>query len=258
METFPRPPVVARQQMTLLEFTSREAQLRRTRDFEAKPAVAVSCQAPNDARLAPGPALACALPNGRLIKTKARNGTRFILVGRMRSSDNEHDLEDISVQASHAPADPPEHDGARRYLGFEAVDTRPEAPPPAALTDLLTNAEMRQYFPNVPVTEKYSTAEIERIVEVLVDATGRKDVVVLWNDTVPAARKTTVRAEQVRGGAARINRFLAARERARTDTAFYNCQPTGKTRVDAAGQTEIEVRWDVDRSFGWTRESLFL
>jgi hypothetical protein len=263
METFPRPPPVARETMTIHEFISREAQLRRVRDLEAKPVVAPTCQAPDDARLGPGPALACALPNGRLIKRKGRDATRWTVVGRMGPNATAADLANVAVRIPLAPvAGPPAGQGvARRYMGFEDDATAlmlPESTPPVGLTDTLTNAEMRQFFPAIDVRERYSIAEVARIVEVIVDGGGRKDVIVQWNDSVPAARKTRVRADNVRGGAEPIARFLAARERARVDTAFYQCEPTGRTRVDASGQNELEVVWDIDRSLGWAKEGSFL
>jgi hypothetical protein len=265
MNTFPRPPPVARETMTISEFISREAQLRRVRDLKAKPVVAhPTCHAPNDARLGPGPALACALPNGRLIKRKARDATRWTVVGRMGPSATAADLANVAIRIPLAPvAGPPAAQGvARRYMGFEDDATAlmlPESVPPVGLTDTLTNAEMRQFFPAIDVRAwRYSIAEVARIMEVLVDASGRKDLLVQWNDSVPAARNTRVHADEVRGGAEQVARFLATRERARVDTSFFDCEPTGRTRVDEGGQTELEVTWDVDGSVGWAKEGSFL
>jgi hypothetical protein len=260
--SFPRPAPPAPERMTISSFRRREAHLRRVRDFERRPeVVAPTCRTPADARLGEGPALACALPSGRVVKRKARNATRWDVVGRLGPAQTDADLENVAVSSQPRGRQPEEEDVVRmRVTGVEGSDSGEEegvseATPPAQLLDTLTNAEMRRFFPHLPITHRYAIAEVAEILSVVVAADGSRNLLVNWVGGGPVEE---VRASDIRGGEKRIAQFLERQARERVDTQFYSCEPTGNTRLTAGGELEIEVVWDVDGEVGWTKESAFL
>jgi hypothetical protein len=179
----------------------------------------------------------------------------------MGDNDRDIDLADVAIKprpASHEAGGVPRV--PTRFMGWEdaAVEAAlPEAEPPIAFTNLLNNDELLWHF-KTKAREKYAIADVDEILGVVDGAGGRRDIIVKWKESVPPSRRTQVRASDLRGGADRIQRFLARTAKDRVDATFYNANPTGRTRTNAAGQKELEVVWEIDGSMGWAREDAFL
>ncbi len=252
--------------MTIQEYARRAGQLRRSRNWQQKPAVTqrVTCQTSDEARLPrDAPTMSCVTPSGRLVKKRTKGSDRWTVVSALRGNERAEDLTDVAIRPSPARAlAPPAAGVPRRFLGFEeevAGSELPEAEPPEQLTRLLNNAELHYHFPTVAARSKhrYAVADVSKILGVVQTDKG-PEVIVAWTDEV-VRDQVRVPAAEVRGIAPLLEAFLAAQSRQRVDPTFWNCEATGNERVDpASGAREIEVVWDADGTTSWARKSDFL